>query len=540
MSIRRPRLRLEDDDQTTTSPTPTPKRRERLRLDDPPRKERRSDHLTLLDAFSDPRLFAKFFPEPESWIAWTSLIGAAFGLPLTDEQLAIFKRCTGREHPPVEQVRELVLVVGRRGGKSRILALIGCWLAAFVDYRPYLDAGERGVVQILAADRDQAKIILRYVKAFFKLPMLARLVERDSQFGLELSNSVAIEVTTASFRSVRGRTTVAALADEIAYWNDEGANPDAEVIKAIRPSMATVAEHSMLILASSPYARKGVLYEQWKKYWGKDDPRVLAWQASTDTMNPSIDPKYLADQYESDPVSASAEYGAQFRTDVEAFIAAEAVDAVTSDERERPFIGGKRYHAFADPAGGSGKDSFTLAIGHVEDRIPTLDVIREFKPPFSPKVVIEQCCDLLKQYGIRKLTADRYAAEFVVEGFKEHQITLEHSLKPKSQIYSEFLPLLNSRTCDLLDNPRLRTQLIGLERRVARSGRDSIDHGPGGHDDIANSVAGVLTSMGVRKYRYDATMSWAGSFEPGSNQQSAAAQRLSALVNIQTMRGLLR
>jgi hypothetical protein len=526
MGTRRHRERLDDDTQTAT----TPKRRERLR----------SNHLTLLDAFTDPRLFAPFFPDPESWIAWTALIAAAFGLPMTGDQFAIYRKCTGREDPLTEQMRELVLVVGRRGGKSRVLALIATWLSAFVDYRPYLDPGERGVVQVLAADRDQAKIILRYTKAFFaKVPMLSRMVERETQFGLELSNSVAIEVTTASFRSVRGRTTVAALADEIAFWSDEGANPDAEVIKAVRPSMATIP-NSMLILASSPYARKGVLWDMHRQHHGKDDPKVLSWQASTETMNPSIDPRYLADQYERDPASASAEYGAQFRTDVEAFISSEAVDAVMSDERERPYIAGKRYYAFADPAGGSGKDSFTLAIGHVEERIPTLDVIKEFKPPFSPKAVIEQCCDLLKSYGVKKCTSDRYAAEFVVEGFREHQITLEHSLKPKSQIYSEFLPLLNSKTCDLLDNPRLRTQLVGLERRVARSGKDSIDHGPGGHDDIANAVAGVLTSMGVRKYRYDVTMSWVGSAEPNSNQQSAAAQRLSSLVQIQTARGYLR
>jgi hypothetical protein len=31
----------------------------------------------------------------------------------------------------------------------------------------------------------------------------------------------------------------------------------------------------------------------------------------------------------------------------------------------------------------------------------------------------------------------------------------------------------------------------GLERRTARGGRDTIDHAPGGHDDLANVVAGV-------------------------------------------------
>jgi hypothetical protein len=162
------------------------RQRERLRMDTP--RVRTSDHLTLLDAMRDPKLFARYFKNVESWIAWTALIGAAFGLPMTGEQLAIYQRCTGRTDPPTDQMREIALVVGRRGGKSRVLALIATWLASFVDYRAYLDPGERGVVQVLAQDKEAAKIILRYIKAFFKLPMLARLVEREHQWGLDLAN----------------------------------------------------------------------------------------------------------------------------------------------------------------------------------------------------------------------------------------------------------------------------------------------------------------------------------------------------------------
>jgi hypothetical protein len=49
-----------------------------------------------------------------------------------------------------------------------------------------------------------------------------------------------------------------------------------------------------------------------------------------------------------------------------------------------------------------------------------------------------------------------------------------------------------ARRIDLLDSPKLLAQLVGLERRVGRGGRDSIDHAPGGHDDVANAVAGAL------------------------------------------------
>lgn len=513
--------------------------RERLDARPAPRlkPQPRSSRLTLLDAIDDPKLFKPFFKNPASWIAWRAFIAAAFGMPMSGEELAIYRTCTGRKDAPTQQMRELVLVVGRRGGKSRILALIAVWLACFHDYRQYLDEGELGVVQVLAADKEQARVILRYVKGFIKkVPMLARMIERDTNVGLELSNSISIEITTSSYRAVRGRTVVAALCDEIAFWqSDDSANPDAEVVNAIKPGMATIPT-SMLLLASSPYARRGVLYNMHRQYHGKDDPRVLSWQAATEVMNPEIDPAFLAQAYEDDAVSASAEYGAQFRSDVEAFIAREAVEAVTSDERERPYMPEFKYHAFADAAGGSGSDSFTLAIGHVEKGTSVLDVIREAKPPFSPETIVEQYSDLLKTYRISKLLADRYAGEWVREKFLGHGITLDYAAKPKSTIYGEFLPLMMSKKCDLLDNNRLTNQLCGLERRTARSGKDSIDHAPNGHDDVANAVAGVLTSMGVRKYRYVADLSWVGGpIDTDKLGQSRSAQMLS---NILTLRGI--
>lgn len=516
-------------------------RLERERLDTRPaprlKPQPKSNRLTLLDAIADPKLFAPFFRRPDSWIAWRAFIAAAFGLPMSRDELAIYRACTGRKDAPTQQMRELVLVIGRRGGKSRVLGLIAVWLACFHDYRQYLDEGELGVVQVLAADKEQARVILRYVKGFIKkVPMLARMIERDTNVGLELSNSISIEITASSYRAVRGRTVVAALCDEIAFWQSEdSANPDAEVVNAIKPGMATIPT-SMLLLASSPYARKGVLYNMHRQYHGKDDFRVLSWQAATDVMNREIDPAFLTQAYENDPVSAAAEYGAQFRTDVEAFIAREAVEAVTSDELERPYLPEFKYHAFADAAGGSGSDSFTLAIGHVENGISVLDVIREAKPPFSPETIVEQHSTLLKSYRINKLVGDRYGGDWVRERFLGHGIAYEPSAKPKSTIYGEFLPLMMSKKCDLLDNLRLMNQLCSLERRTARSGKDSIDHAPNGHDDVANAVAGALTSMGVRKYKYDATLNWVrGPIEIGQREQSPGAQRLATFL---AMRGI--
>ena len=64
----------------------------------------------------------------------------------------------------------------------------------------------------------------------------------------------------------------------------------------------------------------------------------------------------------------------------------------------------------------------------------------------------------------------------------------------KSEIYVDLLPLINSGAVDLLDHDRLLLQLTSLERRTSRAGKDSIDHPPGAHDDVANAVAGALVA----------------------------------------------
>jgi hypothetical protein len=90
--------------------------------------------------------------------------------------------------------------------------------------------------------------------------------------------------------------------------------------------------------------------------------------------------------------------------------------------------------------------------------------------------------------------ADKYAGVWVTEAFSKAGLHCEQSAAPKSELYGALLPLVNAHRVELLDLPRLHAQLLGLERRTSRSGRDSIDHGPGGHDDLANAVAGAASA----------------------------------------------
>jgi hypothetical protein len=105
------------------------------------------------------------------------------------------------------------------------------------------------------------------------------------------------------------------------------------------------------------------------------------------------------------------------------------------------------------------------------------------------------------------VTGDRYAGEWPREAFRAHGISYEPAPKPKSDLYRDLLPALNSRSVDLLDDPKLMAQLVGLERRTARGGRDSIDHAPGAHDDVANAVAGVINVL-AGPVGYDTSAKW--------------------------------
>jgi hypothetical protein len=303
----------------------------------------------------------------------------------------------------------------------------------------------------------------------------------------------------ANYRTVRGYSLVAALLDELAFWrsDDGAANPDTEILAAIRPAMASIPG-SMLLCASSPYARRGALWNAYKRHFAKPSS-TLVWQANTRTMNPTISQDIIDEAIEVDPSNAAAEFGAEFRSDVAAYVDRAVVEAAVVPARfELPPVSGLRYFGFVDPSDGS-SDSMTLAITHREkDGRAVLDAIRERRPPFSPEDVTGEFATLLEAYRCSSVTGDRFGGEWPRARMRLQGVAYELAEKPKSDLYRDALPALNSGKIELLDHPRLVSQICSLERRTARGGRDSIDHPPGAssHDDIANAALAALLLVG--------------------------------------------
>ena len=457
--------------------------------------------ITLLEAIDDPALFGSWFKKRVSWENWFTFLKVLFALGgLTPEQLELFQQCTGRTTLPSKPFHEVWLCCGRRAGKSFVLALIAVYLACFREYRSYLQPGERATIVIVSADRKQSRTILNYIRGMLThVPMLKRMIERETAEGFDLNNSVTIEIHSASWRSTRGYTIAAILADEIAYWRfeDTSANPDREILNALRPAMATIP-HAMLLCASSPYAMDGEMWRAYRRHYRKDDAPVMFWKAPTRVMNPGVPQRLLDEAYENDPDAAAAEYGADFRAGMSNFIARNIVDAcVVEGRHELPYRPERPYLAFLDPNSG-GADSMTLSICHAEGDRFIEDVTRERKSPFNTDEVCKEFADLIKAYGLAQAFADNHALAWVRDRFAVNTVDVTFFPLPKSKIYLTLLPMMNSRRVELLDEATKIKQLCNLQRKTAHGGHDTVDHPPGQHDDVINAVAGALVALSQR------------------------------------------
>lgn len=470
-----------------------------------------------------PDLAGAEFSGP-SWSTWQIIARLIDGDAhlLTEEERTLALELTGRTVLPAAAPKEVYIGAGRRSGKSRFGALVAVWLAA-QDYKQ-LSPGETAIVVDVAPDRRQANIDLDYSRGIVQAsPLLAPEAIATAET-IAFRHATQLEVATASYRTVRGRTLAGAIIDECSFLrSDDSALPDMELARALRPALLTL--NGLLLAISSPHRKVGLLYEAHRKYFGNDAAtRGLYIQASSRQLNPTLDQEAIEEAMRDDPAAAQSEYLGLFRADLQTFLDDATVDAaIIPNRRELPRVPGCRYTAFCDPSGGR-SDSFTLAIAHQErkthdkpERI-VLDCLRVIAPPFDPETTVESLCKTLTDYGISRVRGDAYAGQWTVAMFKKFKVDYRAAELSRSEIYLETLPLFTQGKVELLDVPLLRTQLLLLERRTRAGGRDSVDHPRGAHDDAANSAAGALwvASRKAPMRISDAALEEWGDVSPGS------------------------
>jgi hypothetical protein len=461
--------------------------------------------VNILDFITDPSLLRSSF-EGASWDRWRAVLRAAYALPMSKRDRALFTEVAGDRAPPSHRVRELVCAVGRGGGKDSVAAALAVFIATTSDFN-HLRPGERGTIMALATDKSQAAIAFNYVRALFEeTPLLAPLIRKVDGDRIELRNGGEIEIQTNNVRAPRGKTIACAIYDEAAHWRGEDfSNPDVEVDAAITPGLMRFPG-SLKIIISSVHRRAGLLHDRYAKHFGKDDDDVLVVLGTALQFNPTLDAAEIDRQLALDPEKAAAEYMSQWRDDLSSFLDRQLVEAaIDRGIVARPPQHSLSYVAFADPSGGRG-DSFTAAVGHRDGTVLVVDALYERRAPFDSDATIDEVAGLLRSYGVNSVRGDDYAADLTVAAFRRRGIAYRNlklgdaegrqSRLSRSEIYIESTSLFTAGRVRLLDSPRLVHQLISLERRAARSsGHDTVDHPAGAHDDLANACCGLLVAL---------------------------------------------
>lgn len=453
--------------------------------------------MKFSDFLMRPEFLGSTYAAP-SRRAWATLAKAMGAEQLTGEELAVLTKLTARTSAPVEPARETYVIAGRRSGKSQFAAAAAVHACA-LDYSASLAVGEVATVAVVACDRAQAQTVFRYAKGFIEqCEVLRREVVREVADEIEFAHNVRLEVHTADFRRVRGRTFACVIFDEAAFMkSEESTSPDVELRRAVLPGLATLPG-ARLIAISSPWARRGLMFEQHARHYGKPS-NTLVVQADSRSLNPSLSAVTVEEALEADPEAARAEWLGEFRSDLAQFLPDELLDRAVAPGRAElapqlvPATGSpRRTHFFVDPSGGR-HDAMTLSGVCLSDSGKLVQtVVRGVSPPFDPAQVVEEFAALVRSYGAGAVTGDRFSGEWVVSAFAKHGIAYVVSDLTRSEIYAASLPLFAQGKVELLDHRRTLAEFRALERRARAGGREFIDHGPRGSDDFANATAGAL------------------------------------------------
>jgi hypothetical protein len=450
--------------------------------------------------FTDAALLGKTFGGP-TWLAIRTLAASLRGEPLTPEQLVIYRACTGRALTPRKAAQRGYVIAGRGSGKTLLSAGIVVMTAASRDWTAIMGPGELVTAAIVAPDRRQARVAMRYIRGLLRQsPMLEKLIVNETKESIELSTGCVVEVHTASFKSTRGYAFCAVVCEEASFLpTDHAANPDVELVRAVTPGLARV-EGSLLLVISSPYARRGVLWEAHARHFGVDDPEssVLVWQAATRTMNPTISQTVVDEALADDASAAQSEWLGRFRDDLESYIDSETLErCIESGRAQAAPVPGTRYIVTFDAAlgGTASGDSFTGCAGHYEGDRFFVDHLVEIRPKFNPNEAIDQLvAECVRPYG-GMVYSDRFAKTFVTDRLRHHGISHRATDFDRSAAYLAALPQLTAGRVALLDPSlsvtaeRCVNQFRNLQRRTGASGKDAVDHVRGQHDDLSNVVA---------------------------------------------------
>jgi len=464
--------------------------------------------MTILEFIESPR----YLGDKDLSHVQRVILKAIYGLALEERELATFHALSGGKSPRKGGWDVVSLGCGRRSGKTeKIAANIAAYESVTFDERQ-LSPGEVAYCIIVAQNQKQARICRDYIEAklhkleanghsvLAKTPGQMKAITADE---IRLINQVVIATFPCKKVAVRGVTCFCFIADEIGHWQveEDAYNADIEVIRAIRPAMATVKRRK-LIKISTPFIEAGVFHDDWRNR--ERTRQLVIHEIPTELMNPSVPKTFLAEEQLADPDSYQREYLAKWSGVGGNFISGDLVDACTEPGlKMRPYSSGHSYIAWIDAA--FKRDLFAFAIGHREETVVLMDRVLWWKPPHPKRPlqmepVVAEIAGECKEYRCDRVRGDQFADVPLRQELQKHGLGFVEkpvTLQSKYEVFRNLKAALLSKRVALLDEPMLKRDLTSLEAHKTQGGmvRVAAPRLRGYHDDLSHCVGGIVNEL---------------------------------------------
>ncbi len=457
-------------------------------------------------------------------------VGQGFAaVPTSPLQLAIARAAQGR---PLEGVIDgeacarhfgvaelapvlpalVVLIAGVRGGKSWLASCAAIHASLTADLSQ-LQSHELPRFPIIAPTVDAARATFTILCGILQAsPVLCRFIEGEPTSDTAVicrpdGRRVEVVVVAAARGglSVRNRWLVGFVLEEVAQFGTEGTGAVVNAEDILKAARTRLLPGCQGWLISSPFGPVGLLYELYKKHFGKPG-RTLVVHAPTRALNPSFPQSQIDEIAAEDPDTAAREYGAEWVDADSAYLGAALVDpAVRTSPLYRP---GRAFAAGMDPA--TRGNHWTLAVAWSEplQKSPALDDGEQQRKrvivggvwswagskskPLSPRDTLAEVAATLKPYGVQRIHVDGWSFDAMADHARAVGLSLvEHPAVDRDVPYQRLKALLGNGDLELPPDPVLRNDLLALRQRATSSGvKIHLPHTSNGrHCDFAPSVA---------------------------------------------------
>ncbi len=452
---------------------------------------------------ADPIAWERTLPIRQSSPAWVAAVRAIYGT-LQPADLPMFETIAGGIEPPVGGATDVLIVAGRRGGKSETIARLATFECVYGGHEVALAPGQVGLFAVISPTKEQSQEILNFARGLASLSAVKRHVQSITTRGVLFRNGLEIRVVVCDDVAVSGPTLVGCVADEFAKWpGQESGTPDTAILKSLRPALAPLrgAPPRRFIGITSAFLDEGVAYETDTACYGVEGAPTLVMRGTTEQFNPNISAGWLAGERK-DLSAFEREYLSIWKSGITTgWFGDENISQCIETGRQRStFRAGFEYVAAIDAA--FRVDTFALAIGHGEaDGFARLDRVCAWTPtsgaPLNVDETIGNVCRVMKGYGLTTALADQFSIAPLAALFRQRGVHLREiawTPKSKPERFWRVRDGLAAKTISLVDDGPTIREFRAIQQRVLRTGGEQFE-AKRGHDDRVHAAVMALSEI---------------------------------------------